>query len=297
MFEKYFITVKRGKRIEEGCAKLVNILKEAGKPMSLREIYDKASSIYLTQSMLDTLVRCKALTKEIRAEEVIDKPFEKTILKNISFDFEQGKNYVITGANGCGKSTLAKIIMGIIKPTSGKIVFDGKDITNLDITDRARLGIAFAMQQPIRFKGMSIQKLLEYASNSKLNPSSACDYLSMVGLCARDYLQRELDSTLSGGELKRIEIASVLARNAKLNIYDEPEAGIDIWSFNGLVNIFKKSLNENNLNIIISHQEKLFNSADEIILIANGKIETSGCPEKVLQVINGYNTCKRLGVE
>lgn len=221
----------------------------------------------------------------------------KTILNDISFNFECGKNYVITGANGCGKSTLAKIIMGILEPSSGSIIFNGKDITSLDITQRAQMGLAFAMQQPIRFKGLTIQKMLEYASKTKLNPSSACDYLSKVGLCARDYLTRDLDSTLSGGELKRIEIASVLSRGALVNIFDEPEAGIDIWSFNGLVNIFKQSLTKDNMNIIISHQEKLFNSADEIILIADGRIVAHNSPEKILPTLNNFNVCKKLEVE
>lgn len=237
------------------------------------------------------------LTLQNISYKIKDNGKEKSILEDISFDFECGKNYVITGANGCGKSTLAQIIMGIIKPTTGKIIFNGKDITNSDITERAKLGLAYAMQQPIRFKGLSIQKMLEYASGTQLNTSGACDYLSKVGLCARDYMPRELNSTLSGGELKRIEIATVLARNATVNIFDEPEAGIDIWSFNGLVDIFKKSLKGNNLNIIISHQEKLFNSADEIVLIADGKIKANGCPNSILPIINGYNTCKRLGVE
>lgn len=218
----------------------------------------------------------------------------KTILNNITYDFKCGKNYVITGANGCGKSTLAKIIMGIISPSSGQILFDGKDISDWDITKRAKEGISFAMQQPVKFKGLTAKDLLEYSSNSELKMSGACDYLSKVGLCAREYLNRELDSTLSGGELKRIEIASVLARNSKINIFDEPEAGIDIWSFNGLVDIFKKSINKNNLNIIISHQEKLFKSADEILLIADGKIKAHGKPEKIIPMLNNFNNCKKL---
>ena len=218
----------------------------------------------------------------------------KEILKNISFNFVPGKNYIITGANGCGKSTLAKIIMGILPASSGKITFNGVDITNLDITDRARLGIAFAMQQPVRFKGLTTKDLLEYASQEKMRTSSACEYLAKVGLCARDYLDRDLDNTLSGGELKRIEIASVLARHALLNIYDEPEAGIDIWSFNSLVNIFKKSISPNTTNIIISHQEKLISSADEIILIADGKIQASGTPQNIMPILNTFNACKKL---
>ena len=220
----------------------------------------------------------------------------KEILKDITFDFELGKNYVITGANGCGKSTLAKIIMGILPATSGRIFFDGKDITNLDITARANLGIAYAMQQPVKFKGLNAKKILEYATKSNIQTKNACEYLSKVGLCARDYEKRDLDNTLSGGELKRIEIASVLARNATVNVFDEPEAGIDIWSFNGLVNIFNKSLTTNNMNIIISHQEKLFKMADEIILISDGEIKLHGKPETVLPAINNFNTCSKLEV-
>lgn len=221
----------------------------------------------------------------------------KVILKDISFDFKLGKNYVITGANGCGKSTLAKIIMGILPASSGSIFFDGKDITNLDISQRAKMGISFAMQQPVRFKGLTAKKILEYASKSSVNTQNACEYLSKVGLCARDYATRDLDNTLSGGELKRIEIASVLARKSKINIFDEPEAGIDIWSFNGLVNIFKNSLNKNNLNIIISHQEKLFKSADEIIMIADGEIKLHDTPDKVIPILNTFNVCSKLEVD
>ena len=218
----------------------------------------------------------------------------KDILKNITFDFELGKNYVITGANGCGKSTLAKIIMGILPATSGQITFDGIDITNFGITERANLGIAFAMQQPVRFKGLTSKKLLEYASKSSMQTPNACEYLSKVGLWARDYEKRELDNTLSGGELKRIEIASVLARNTKVNIFDEPEAGIDIWSFNGLVNVFKNSLSKDNMNIIISHQEKLFKSADEILLIANGEIKLHDSPNNILPKLSSFNACSKL---
>ena len=218
----------------------------------------------------------------------------KQILNNISYDFKYGKNYVITGANGSGKSTLAKIIMGILKPSSGQILFDEEDISNWDITKRAKAGISFAMQQPTKFKGLTAKDLLEYASNSTLKTSGACDHLSKVGLCAREYLNRDLDNTLSGGELKRIEIASVLARNSKVNIFDEPEAGIDIWSFGGLVDIFKNSINSKTLNIIISHQEKLFKNADEIILIADGEIKAHGKPEKIMPKLSSFNSCKKL---
>lgn len=219
---------------------------------------------------------------------------ERVILDDLSFDFLLGKNYCITGANGCGKSTLAKIIMGILEPNSGQILLNGRDITSLGITERARLGIAFAMQQPVRFKGLSAKEMLEYAANDELHTSTACEYLSKVGLCAREYQDRDLDSTLSGGELKRIEIASVLARRAPINIYDEPEAGIDIWSFNSLVDIFKKSVNKDSLNIIISHQEKIFLSADTVICIDKGKIVMSGTPSEVLPRLNMIKSCQKL---
>ncbi|MBQ7977460.1 MAG: ABC transporter ATP-binding protein [Clostridia bacterium] len=219
---------------------------------------------------------------------------EKVILNDISFHFEAGKNYVITGANGCGKSTLAKIIMGILPANTGQIYLGNKEITGLNTTERARMGVGFAFQQPVRFKGLTARDLLEQASGGKITTAQACEYLSIVGLCAREYLDRELDNTLSGGELKRIEIASVLARGCPLNIFDEPEAGIDIWSFNNLVDIFKKSINKNCTNIIISHQEKLFASADEIILIADGKIAMHGTPAEVLPNIQGFGNCNKL---
>ncbi len=218
----------------------------------------------------------------------------RQILKGITYDFDLGKNYVITGANGCGKSTLAKIIMGIIPLTGGKILLDGKDITEFSITERANLGLAFAMQQPVRFKGLSAKEMLEYASKDTMHTSSACEYLGKVGLCAREYLDRDLDNTLSGGELKRIEIATVLARRAKVNIFDEPEAGIDIWSFNSLVDIFRNSISPNSLNIIISHQEKLFKSADEILLIDDGVVAMAGKPSEILPKLGKARNCRKL---
>ncbi len=226
--------------------------------------------------------------------EVVENGVKKQILRGVTYDFYLGKNYVLTGANGCGKSTLAKIIMGILAPTSGRILLNGEDITRASITERANLGLAFAMQQPVRFKGLSAREMLEYASKGQVHTSSACEYLSKVGLCARDYLERDLDNTLSGGELKRIEIATVLARRAKVNIFDEPEAGIDIWSFNSLVDIFKNSISPQSLNIIISHQEKLFGSADEIILIDNGVVALAGVPSEVLPKLSVARNCKKL---
>ncbi len=218
----------------------------------------------------------------------------KVILKDINYTFLKGKNYVITGANGCGKSTLAKVIMGIMPLSSGEIIFNGTDITRLNTTARAKLGIAFAFQQPVRFKGLTARDILEQASGGKITTALACDFLSTVGLCAREYLDRELDNTLSGGELKRIEIASVLARNCPLNIFDEPEAGIDIWSFNSLVNIFKRTKDSERTNIIISHQEKLINSADEVLLIADGRIVLSGAPKDIMHEIRDFGNCEKL---
>ncbi len=171
----------------------------------------------------------------------LDGKGEITILDNVSFKIEQGKILIITGPNGGGKSTLAKIIMGIEKPTSGQILFDGKDVTNLSITERARLGIGYAFQQPPRFKGVTVKKLLNLASGQKSNDTACCEYLTNVGLCSKEYLKRDVDASLSGGELKRIEIASLMARNPKLAIYDEPEAGIDLWSFSMLVDSFQNS--------------------------------------------------------
>ena len=221
---------------------------------------------------------------------------QKDILKNISFTFLPGKNYVITGANGCGKSTLAKIIMGITKQSGGKVFIDVKDISKLDVTQRAKLGVSYSMQQPVRFKGLSVKDILEISAGKTLTSNQACQALSQVGLCAKDYLDRKLDASLSGGELKRIEIASVLARDSKINIFDEPEAGIDIWSFNGLVSIFKNAISKDKVNIIISHQEKLFKSADEIVLMSDGKFVLSGSPEKVLPAITTFNACRKLEV-
>lgn len=189
-----------------------------------------------------------------------------------------------------GKSTLAKIIMGIEKPTSGEIYFDGKNITALSIDERAKLGIGFAFQQPVRFKGITVYDLIRLSAgqNKKLNFKEACEILSSVGLCAKDYISREVDASLSGGELKRIEIASVIARNAKLTIFDEPEAGIDLWSFNNLINIFE-DLNKktNGISIIISHQERILKIVDNIIILENGEIKDIGKPDEILDKVLG----------
>ena len=203
---------------------------------------------------------------------------EKEIIHDLSLTIENGKFVVITGPNGSGKSTLARLIMGIEKPISGSIVFDGEDITALDITERAKRGISFAFQQPVRFKGIRVQDLLRLAAGKNISLSAACEYLSEVGLCARDYIDREINSSLSGGELKRIEIATLLARQTKLSVFDEPEAGIDLWSFQNLIRIFEKMQGEiqDSSIVIISHQERILQIADEIIVLADGRITKRG---------------------
>ena len=208
---------------------------------------------------------------------------DKQILDNVSLKIDDEKFVVITGPNGGGKSTLAKIIMGINQPDSGKIIFNGEDITNKSISERAKLGIGFAFQQPVKFKGITVGDLLELSVGRKIKLSENCDMLSQVGLCPKDYIKREINSSLSGGELKRIEIASVVARGTALSIFDEPEAGIDLWSFNNLIDVFEKMHKEIKGSIVlISHQERILNIADEIILIENGKIVGQGKKEDIL---------------
>lgn len=208
---------------------------------------------------------------------------DKHILKDINFKVEDGEMWAVTGPNGGGKSTLAKVIAGIYKPTSGQILFNGVDITNMSISERAKLGVSFAFQQPVRFKGIKVKDLVKLASADKIDTASACDYLSEVGLCAKEYINREIDSSLSGGELKRIEIATIIARDTNLSIFDEPEAGIDLWSFNNLVSVFQKMhLKKENSIIIISHQEKILNIADKVLLIADGVVAKSGNREDIL---------------
>lgn len=219
---------------------------------------------------------------------------KKEILKNINLQIDDKKFVVITGPNGSGKSTLAKIIMGIVKPTSGKIYLDGTDITALDITERAKLGIGFAFQQPIRFKGLTVKDLIEVSAGGKVDIATACNYLSDVGLCAREYINRPLDDKLSGGELKRIEIAMLEARNAKVSIFDEPEAGIDLWSFNNLIGVFKRIQEKNMSTIIISHQERIIDIADEVILLVDGSIKKIDKPEVILKEINAVSACKKI---
>lgn len=216
----------------------------------------------------------------------------KEILKDISLKLNE-KFIAFTGPNGGGKSTLAKIIMGILKPTGGKIYLDGVDITDMSVTDRAKNGISFAFQQPVKFKGITVTDLIEIASGKKLSVSEICKYLSEVGLCARDYVNREVNGSLSGGELKRIEIAVTLARGSKFTIFDEPEAGIDLWSFNSLISVFEKLAEDHSESIlIISHQERILNIADRIIVIADGKVVKDGLKEEVLpNILSASSAC------
>lgn len=212
---------------------------------------------------------------------------EKEILKNINLKIDGGFS-VITGPNGGGKSTLAKVIAGIIKPTSGQILLDGEDITEMSITERARRGISFAFQQPVRFKGITVHDLISLAAGKAIGVSEACAYLSQVGLCARDYINREVNASLSGGELKRIEIATVLARSTKISLFDEPEAGIDLWSFNNLIKVFEDMHDTlGGSIIIISHQERILNIADRIIVVSGGNIEKIGSREEILPSLLG----------
>ena len=219
---------------------------------------------------------------------------KKEILKNISLTFQDNALTVITGPNGGGKSTLAKLIMGIEKPTSGQIIWNGEDITALDITSRARSGISFAFQQPVRFKGIKVKDLITLSAGQKLSTSSACEFLSRVGLCARDYINRDVDASLSGGELKRIEIATIIARDTPLAVFDEPEAGIDLWSFTNLIKVFEDihEKHERSL-IIISHQERILNIADDIVVIADGGVKAHGARSEILPDLLGETgSCK-----
>ena len=226
---------------------------------------------------------------------------KKEILHNLNLVVEDRKLLVITGPNGSGKSTLAKLIAGIEKPTSGQIFLNGEDITDWDITTRARAGIGFSFQQPVRFKGIQVLDLIRLAAGKQLSAAAACNYLSEVGLCARDYIDREVNSSLSGGELKRIEIATVLARATKLSVFDEPEAGIDLWSFQNLIQVFQR-MRENITGssiLIISHQERIMNIADEIIVIKDGKLEKQGRREDILPGLIGTASavaaCSKVG--
>ena len=217
----------------------------------------------------------------------------KDILKDINLKIDEGKFVAITGPNGGGKSTLAKVIMGIYTPTSGQILYNGEDITNLSITERANKGIGFAFQQPVKFKGITVKDLITLSAGKDIKFGEICEYLASVGLCAKEYVNREIDANLSGGELKRIEIASVAARKTKLTVFDEPEAGIDLWSFNNLIELFEKMHNEINGSIvIISHQERILNIADEIVVIANGTVSKTGSKADILPDLLYKSNCK-----
>ena len=231
--------------------------------------------------------------------DVADDKGQKEIIKNLSLTIDDHKFVVITGPNGGGKSTLAKLIAGIEKPTSGSIILNGEDITDKSITERAKMGISFAFQQPVRFKGIRVLDLLRIAAGKNLSVADACQYLSEVGLCARDYVKREVNASLSGGELKRIEIATVLARSTQLSVFDEPEAGIDLWSFQSLIKVFERMRKITNGSImIISHQERILDIADEIVVIANGTISKQGPKDEILPELLGtasaVKSCDRL---
>ena len=233
--------------------------------------------------------------KNIRFD-VLEGHEEIGIIRDVSFTIPDNKFVVVTGPNGGGKSTLARLIAGIEKPTAGNILLDGEDITDKSITDRARMGISYAMQQPVRFKGIQVLDLLRLAAGKRVSVSDACQYLSRVGLCAKDYIHREVNASLSGGELKRIEIATVLARGTKLSVFDEPEAGIDLWSFQNLIQVFEQmrdSIKDSSI-LIISHQERILEIADEIIVVADGKIERQGARDEILPSLIG--TTSAVGV-
>lgn len=230
----------------------------------------------------------------LELQNVCFKKDNKLILNNINIKFDETRFYVITGPNGSGKSTLAKIIMGLEKPTSGKIIFNGKDITDMPVDKRSKEGISFAFQQPVRFKGITVYDLLKISTGKDLCKKEACDILSKVGLCALEYVDREINASLSGGELKRIEIASVIARNPKVAIFDEPEAGIDLWSFKNLIRVFKElESNYSGITIVISHQERILNIADQIILMKDGKVSKVGKKEEMInEILNSSSCCK-----
>lgn len=226
----------------------------------------------------------------------------KEIIKDISLTIPDDEFLVVTGPNGGGKSTLARLIAGIEKPTEGRIILNGEDITEMSITERAKNGIGFAFQQPVRFKGIQVLDLIRLAKGSRLSPADACEYLSAVGLCARDYIDREVNSSLSGGELKRIEIATILAKGPALSVFDEPEAGIDLWSFQNLIEVFegmRRSIAGSSI-LIISHQERILNIADEIVVLKNGMLTAKGAKDEILPQLIGTDSaveeCRKKGV-
>ena len=232
--------------------------------------------------------------KNVSFQVTDENDVQKEIIKNISLKIDDRKFIAITGPNGGGKSTLAKLIVGIYEPTEGQIIFDGRDITHMSITERANLGMSFAFQQPVRFKGIKVKDLITLAAGKETTVAQACTYLSEVGLCARDYINRDVDASLSGGELKRIEIAQLIARNTKLSVLDEPEAGIDLWSFSNLIKVFEKMREERERNIIIiSHQERILDIADDILVLKDGEIAAHGPKDEILpELLKGTAGCK-----
>ena len=224
--------------------------------------------------------------------EVSDEKAQKEIIRGINLKIDDNKFVVITGPNGGGKSTLAKLIVGIEKPTSGQILFNGEDITEKSITERAKMGISFAFQQPVRFKGIQVLDLIRMAAGPRMSAADACQYLSEVGLCAKDYINREVNASLSGGELKRIEIATVLARGTQLSVFDEPEAGIDLWSFQNLIQVFERmqEKTKDGSILIISHQERILDIADEIVVISAGQIINHGPKDEILPQLLGTSS-------
>lgn len=233
------------------------------------------------------MLKVKNLTFEVNEEGK-----KRCLVNHISFDVQDGEMLVITGPNGGGKSTLAKLIVGIEKPTSGQILFNGEDITEKSITERAKMGISFAFQQPVRFKGIQVLDLIRMAAGRRMSAADACQYLSEVGLCAKDYINREVNASLSGGELKRIEIATVLARGTQLSVFDEPEAGIDLWSFQNLIQVFERmqEKTKDGSILIISHQERILDIADEIVVISAGQIINHGPKDEILPQLLGTSS-------
>ena len=228
----------------------------------------------------------------VELKNISFKKDNKKILANINLKLEDEKFYCITGPNGSGKSTLAKIVMGIEMPTEGKIYLNGVDITDKSIDERANMGIGFAFQQPVRFKGITVFDLLKFATNKNITRKDACEYLSKVGLCALEYVDREINNSLSGGELKRIEIATIIARNPSVAIFDEPEAGIDLWSFQNLNSVFKElETNYKGVILVISHQERILDIADEIILLEQGHITKTGTSKEMLNSLLCESKC------
>ena len=223
-------------------------------------------------------------------------PGGKGVLNNVNLKLDDNELIAVSGPNGGGKTSLAKVLMGLELPTSGKILLDGKDITKLDVTERAKLGLSFGFQQPVHFKGITVRKLLSLSAGKELSEEKVYLLLHKVGLCPQDYIDRDVDSTLSGGEIKRIEIASVLARNTKYVIFDEPEAGIDLWSFESLITVFEEMRSERNRTlIVITHQERILRVADEIVVIAGGAVQEQGPSERIMKKMLSSNACSMRG--